>query len=537
MRMGTGPAPIPVVAVRTPARQQWLAPPGLWFPAAAMAASLLVAAAGGLTLGVLAALETGVADGRWQATVQAHGELQLWGWFAVFIVALLFEFIVRLNGRPPVPLMPRVFVLSFLGAGAVLSAAGRFADGSGQNLVTTGALSMVVGSLLLTGIVMRIPPAHPWRVDLHPLFFRAGALWLLAAAVAALAASREVVSGATSFEESHVVAEFFLRGFVMNVTIAVALRAFVGHLGLRPAPVARQRVLWGLVNGSIVVWVLGSAGFGLPGVASLAALGDLLFAAGVLWATWTLDLGRAVRAWRGHPQRAQVLVPVAWLGLLVYAVALSLQAVPVLAGGARPALFEAGATRHLLALGFVAPLLVAMAHVVLERFLIGRLYGERWLTAAFVLLVVAWPARVFPPLVPGLDADLVRGLMGAAGILTALALLAAAAVAAQNGIAAERYVRLIRRLEGAPPEGRPRTRRTHMHEIDVRADITAGREPFPRIMAAVRELGPGESLRLVAPFEPTPLYSVLAQQGFQHETEAQPDGSWQVIFRRGSQRA
>lgn len=545
MRMGGSPVPIPVVAVQTPARRQWVAPPGLWFPAVAMAAALLIAAAGGLTLGVLAALQKGVARDQWLATVQAHGELQLWGWFAVFIVAVLFEFIVRLNGRPPVPLMPRTLVLSFLGGGAIVSAAGRLIDVGGQSLVTAGAASKVLGALLLLVIVLRIRPAHPLRVDLHPLFFRSGAIWLLIAALAALAASREIVSGATRFDESHVVAELFLRGFVMNVTIAVALRAFVGHLGLPPVPVARQRILWGLVNVSIVAWALGSSGFGLPGIATFAGVGDLLFAAGMLWATWAFDISRAVRGWRQRPQRAQVLVPVAWFGLVVYAIALSAQAIPVLAGSSRPALFEVGATRHMLALGFVAPLLIAMAHVVLERFLIGRLFGASWLTAAFVLLMIAWPMRVLPPLVDGGGGEVTQGLMGTAGVLTAAALLIAAAVAVQNAIAAERYVRLLRRLEGAQPErripvpggshgDREQGRKAPVHELDVRDDIAAGREPFPRIISAVRELGPEEVLLLIAPFEPVPLYAVLGEQGFQHEAQAQTDGSWRVTIRRGS---
>ncbi len=556
---GSGFTPIAVVSVRTPEREQWLSPPGLWVPAAAMAIALLIAALGGLTLGILAALEASVGRDRWPVAVQAHGELQLWGWFAVFIVTLLFEFIVRLNGRAPVPLRTRVLVLSLLGGGALVSATGRLVEGVAPVLVPAGASMMAAGALLLAVVVMRIRPAHPYRVDLHPLFFRAGAAWLLVAAVAALVASRKVVAGATSLEESHVVAEVFLRGFVMNVTFAVALRAFVGHLGLPPMPVERQRVLFGLVNGGIVVWAAGTGGFGLPGIEVLTAVGDLLFAAGMLWATWAFDIVRAARRWRRPAHRAQLLVPVTWLGLVAYAVLLAAQAVLLLAGDTRLTLFETGATRHLLALGFVAPLLLAMSHVVLERFLIGRLAGERWLTAAFVMLVVAWPLRVVPPLVDGGMGEAAQGLMGTAGMLTSAALLVAAAVTAQNGVAAERYVRLLRRLDATsaparpavaaasaqpsmliPMAGAPRPDTTpkgatHMHEIDVRPDIAAGREPFPRIMAAARALGPGEAFRLVAPFEPAPLYEVLGAQGFQHEAAAQPDGTWYVTFRRASE--
>lgn len=546
MRTGTF-TPLPVVAVRTRTREEWLAPRGLWFPAAAMAASLVVAATAGITFGVLAALDTGVARERWPATVQAHGGLQLWGWFAVFIVTLLFEFIVRFNGRPSVPLLPRATVLLLLGGGGVLSTAGRFLDVA-SGLIIVGSASTASGALMLAALVMRIPPAHPYRVDLHPVFFRAGAVWLLLAALASLVASRATESGASSLDEGHLVAELFLRGFVMNVTFAVALRAFVGHLGLPPMTVGRQRVLWVLMNASIVVWVSGSAGFGLPGATSLVAMGDLVFATAMLLGTWALGIGRAVRSWRQPVHRAQVLVPVAWIGLVVYSFTLAAQAGMVLAADVSLTLYAVGATRHLLALGFVAPLLIAMAHVVLERFLIGRLFGQAWLTAAFVMLVVAWPLRAFPPLVDDSVGNVARGLMGTAGVLTSGALLIAAIVTTWNALAADRYVRLLQTLEGERPKRtlqvteRPfnsgaGNEGTHMHEIDVRSDIAAGREPFPRIMAAVKALAPGSELRLIAPFEPQPLYAVLAAQGFEHETVAAGDDAWHVTIRRSSGRA
>ena len=52
--------------------------------------------------------------------------------------------------------------------------------------------------------------------------------------------------------------------------------------------------------------------------------------------------------------------------------------------------------------------------------------------------------------------------------------------------------------------------------LDVREDIKRGREPFSRIMQAVASLGAGDDLVIIAPFEPTPLYAILAQRGFSH---------------------
>ena len=71
-----------------------------------------------------------------------------------------------------------------------------------------------------------------------------------------------------------------------------------------------------------------------------------------------------------------------------------------------------------------------------------------------------------------------------------------------------------------------------MRVVDVRDDITRGREPFDRIMRAVADLPAGEEFVIINVFEPMPLYGVLAQQGFTHETGRTQDGAWQVTFRR-----
>ncbi|MCQ4332969.1 DUF2249 domain-containing protein [Natronomonas sp. F2-12] len=52
-------------------------------------------------------------------------------------------------------------------------------------------------------------------------------------------------------------------------------------------------------------------------------------------------------------------------------------------------------------------------------------------------------------------------------------------------------------------------------ELDVR-EIEG--EPFGEIMAALEELPGDESLLLINSFEPEPLYGVLEERGFRHET-------------------
>ncbi len=70
-------------------------------------------------------------------------------------------------------------------------------------------------------------------------------------------------------------------------------------------------------------------------------------------------------------------------------------------------------------------------------------------------------------------------------------------------------------------------------KLDVREDIRNGREPFGKIMQAVASLGEGDDLLLVAPFEPAPLFNVLAAQGFRHESTPLESGDYEVRFTRG----
>ncbi len=71
-------------------------------------------------------------------------------------------------------------------------------------------------------------------------------------------------------------------------------------------------------------------------------------------------------------------------------------------------------------------------------------------------------------------------------------------------------------------------------DLDVRATLRAGQEPLPQILAAVRDLPPDGVLHLRTSFIPAPLLTLLAQQGFQHHTEAFADSDCSTWFWRGA---
>lgn len=67
-------------------------------------------------------------------------------------------------------------------------------------------------------------------------------------------------------------------------------------------------------------------------------------------------------------------------------------------------------------------------------------------------------------------------------------------------------------------------------DVDVRPILRSGGEPFGKIMQAVAALGPGEGLRLLATFKPTPLLRVMGSKGFTHEAREIGGGDWEVLF-------
>ncbi len=67
-------------------------------------------------------------------------------------------------------------------------------------------------------------------------------------------------------------------------------------------------------------------------------------------------------------------------------------------------------------------------------------------------------------------------------------------------------------------------------QLDVRSFQQRGEEPFGAIMAAVRQVPPGQVLSLRNTFEPTPLYDVLGQRGFEPWAQKLGDNDWEILF-------
>jgi hypothetical protein len=69
--------------------------------------------------------------------------------------------------------------------------------------------------------------------------------------------------------------------------------------------------------------------------------------------------------------------------------------------------------------------------------------------------------------------------------------------------------------------------------LDMRDDVRNGREPFSKVLAAAENLK-STAILLITPFEPVPLYRLMARQGFSHESKPTESGDWEVLFLRGA---
>lgn len=56
--------------------------------------------------------------------------------------------------------------------------------------------------------------------------------------------------------------------------------------------------------------------------------------------------------------------------------------------------------------------------------------------------------------------------------------------------------------------------------------------PLEIVLQTLAVLRPGQTIRLLLPREPFPLYPILAERGCSHDTRIQADGSYVVLIRR-----
>jgi len=70
-----------------------------------------------------------------------------------------------------------------------------------------------------------------------------------------------------------------------------------------------------------------------------------------------------------------------------------------------------------------------------------------------------------------------------------------------------------------------------VNEIVVDARGMEPPEPMEQVMQTLALLRRGQSIRLLLHREPFPLYPILAERGYRHETRMEADGSYLILIR------
>jgi tRNA 2-thiouridine synthesizing protein A len=71
-----------------------------------------------------------------------------------------------------------------------------------------------------------------------------------------------------------------------------------------------------------------------------------------------------------------------------------------------------------------------------------------------------------------------------------------------------------------------------INEILVDARGLEPPEPMEKIMQVLALLRPGQAIRMLLHREPFPLYAILAERGYRHETRMEADGSYVILIRQ-----
>jgi uncharacterized protein involved in response to NO len=405
------PAPLQIALNRPPttlvAQPSWLASPFFLL----IRASLVLALGAGFSLGVYLVL--GFAFGlplaaSTPALMQVHGQVQVFGFVALFIMAVAVQLFPRFHASKLEH--PRQVSL-----GGVLLAAGVTVRLISQPLTPGGVVRPILlvlsGVLELVGVLLAVhafarvirggvqPAPRGWAA-LLPMTM--GGSLLLALALNLIGCIGLAQGGlVVPFAQDEALLHLEIWGFASTMVLAVSGRVFPRFLLLQPT---RDRLL----RPALGLWALGS--FGVPLVwlfmdgagparlvATLAQLtGAILYVVSLRLYEWPIR--ESGTPWVTNPTRRWARSA---FGLLLAAAAANVGIAAAETLGLRVTLTELSAGRHLVAQGFLLPLIVLMAARILPGYSGQMLHRPRLLAALGWSLLMGAAVRGGAELVAG----------------------------------------------------------------------------------------------------------------------------------------
>jgi hypothetical protein len=435
-----------------------------WAPALCLAAATGLAGIVGVPLGFLLgwwSLRGEVAAVPWVGLVQAHGQVQLFGWIGLAVLGVTLHAMAHLFRAQEPPARTGFTVLALQVSGVALRVAAPFVPGRGGAALLLGAAVAFAGAFAVTleAHARTLPrrPAGGRAPAALPRFLLPGlVLWrmaLLVTLAGARAARRigPVAPGALAAGRDAFVVAATTGGLAL-VALGMSMRVVVGWLDLPAPDLDRAGAAWlPLVAGAVLR--AAAAPLALPWLGALAelawALGVLLYLS-VLRGRWAPGAVHAGGGTRGEADPA-----LAWFVRTAYAwlavsggVALGLGAAR--AGEAAGFVLSvpaglADAGRHALLFGFLGVLTAGLAGRLPGAFLDVEAPPTPAMRAcyrgAWGALVVASTLRVAAALLGDLRAPAIAGA-GVAGALGLWCVLAVIVQIARAASAQERPARM-----------------------------------------------------------------------------------------------
>jgi len=378
-----------------------------------LATSLLLAIGGGFLLALLLPLARALEwdwGTRWDALVQAHGQLQLVGFTGLFTAGMALRLMPRFSGRPLA--FPRVipWVIPSIAAALIVRAVAQPAGAGALRDVglLASALLLVAGAVALAGVILRTIVHPDSRAQATRWFFSFGSAGFVIASVLNLLwvvqLWREDLNTVPVLKDSalNVLLEF---GFILMFLGGVGLRAVPNLVG-RPRPersAMTAAIMLASGVGAYVGVTLWSAYDELtPALARLGDAGLILIGAACVTISWLSGVFRPSANRVAAPSQVQfwfVRAAMSWLA--AGGIMLAWFGARAFAGPRIVDAFAMDAVRHAIAVGVLTNMIVGMAMLVVPEFAGRRLQhpNERWLVVSMIVaLNVAAALRVWPAL-------------------------------------------------------------------------------------------------------------------------------------------
>jgi uncharacterized protein involved in response to NO len=378
-------------------------------------ASLALGVGGGFLLAILLPLAQALKWDwglRWQALVQAHGQLQLMGFAGLFVMGMSMRVAPRFAGRPlPYPAPARA-AMPIVAASLVLRS---LAEPASDGVLRDAGLLLSAGLLLVAATAFA---AVMLRLLVHPASKAQSSGWFLVLGVLAYAGGAivnllqvtDVVRDGMPFaplarEQSQIMVQYF--GFLLLFMGGVATRAIPTFTGRPRADLAGRVTAVALAAGVATVAVAGVwasyvdlSRYAAGVEARVEDAGSIVIAAALVSMAWITGAfhPRANRvASASQTPFLFVRASMAWLAagallLLWYGVRGFVHAETMDA-------YETDAVRHSLTVGVTTMMVVGFGMMIVPEFAGRRLQhpNERWLLLAMLASInVATVLRIWP---------------------------------------------------------------------------------------------------------------------------------------------